>query len=124
MVKERDKGQSLNLRQLDWDRAYAIEHFYDLLNELNYREAYSLLSSRYQAQHPYDAWVDELLATVSIRVTTSDRGGSDTIGVDLIVTELSSGPIVTRHLIGTWRLIYSSQANQWLLDEAKLSEAK
>lgn len=111
-------------RGRDEARSYAVKHFYSLLNEREYDKAYNLLSHTFRTSHPYDAWVEDFSPLHSIEAKVKESGKAEPIGVGLILTEKSDGHVVTRRLVGTWILIYSLEAHQWLLDKDKISEVK
>ncbi len=121
-------------RGVEGARGFAIQHFYDLINKRNYREAYNLLSPAMQASQPYDVWAARFVNTNSIHVETSEqalvmRSGNppqgDPVTFVLTVTErTTSGEMMTRRFAGTWSLTYSLEAHQWLLDRNEIREVK
>ncbi|MDI3340228.1 MAG: hypothetical protein QJR03_06815 [Sphaerobacter sp.] len=98
------------------------EHFYALLADGRYEEAYTFLSPGFQAAHPYDAWRAAYAGTerITAYVAQSEPGR---VTVNLETEERAAdGAVVIRHFSGTWDLVFSAERKQWLLDRAELKE--
>ncbi|MGE5141300.1 MAG: hypothetical protein ACM3JD_17670 [Rudaea sp.] len=96
-------------------RLYTVQHFYELLQQKKYDEAYAFLSPRFRAAQPFDAWKAGYQGTVSFTFQTADRPDGS-VAVDLTSVDQTPAGQVTRRFRGTWTLVWSDAAKQWLLD--------
>ncbi|MCS6803015.1 MAG: hypothetical protein RMM58_14350 [Chloroflexota bacterium] len=101
-----------------------VERFYQLLNERQFRDAYTFLSPEFQAANPYDRWVEGVAATTEIRAEASLIPGQNAASVNLTVTERTPSGQSTRRFSGRWNVIWSSPARQWLLHQPQLAEVR
>jgi hypothetical protein len=107
-----------NTRGYPEARLPTIELFYSMLNNKQYQDAYSFLSPAFQATSPFEQWRAGYADTVSIEAeATENFDGS--IAVTLTSVEQTPTDNVTRRYEGTWTLIWSNDASQWLLDEGE-----
>ncbi len=100
-------------------RAETVTHFYTLLQERNFADAYAFLSPTFQAANPFATWEAGYANTESIVATaTADPTVTNRIAVTLEVNErLSSGVTRVRHYSGYWDLSWDSEAPGWLLQK-------
>jgi hypothetical protein len=95
-------------------RQYTIEHFYYLLADGQYEEAYNHLSPGFKAENPFPTWRQSYASTTSITYQVSEPESDDApVAVVLDVVDSAKGEMV---LSGRWTLTYSVAAHQWLLD--------
>ncbi|MCL5998806.1 MAG: hypothetical protein M1546_22520, partial [Chloroflexi bacterium] len=100
-------------------RVPTVELFYQMLNNKQYRDAYDFLSPAFQAANPFDAWSAGYQDTVSIEAQASESAAADgPVTVLLTSVAQSASGKVTQRFSGTWTLVWSNDASQWLLDEA------
>lgn len=100
-------------------RSLTVEEFYSRLDRKQYREAYSFLSPSFQAANPFATWSAGYANTLSIAAAISDLPDGR-VGVVLTATDRTASGEVTRTWKGDWRLVWSSGARQWLLDQANI----
>ncbi len=98
-------------------RSETVSHFYTLLQERNFVDAYTLLSPTFQAANPFATWEAGYANTESIGATvTPDPSVANRMAVTLEVNErLSSGVTRIRHYSGYWDLSWDSEALGWIL---------
>jgi hypothetical protein len=104
---------------------YAVEHFYNLLDQKQYSEAYKLLSPASQKANPYDKWVAGFATTKNIEVETSaEPGATNLVHINLTSTDVVSGKEVTKQFTGTWKVTWDTNLKYWQLSEANIKEKK
>ncbi|GIW09752.1 MAG: hypothetical protein K6U89_04420 [Chloroflexi bacterium] len=101
-----------------------VERFYQLISERQLRDAYTFLSPEFQAANPYDRWSAGFANTSEVQAEAALVPGQNAATVNLTVTERTPSGQSTRRFRGRWNLIWSSQARQWLLHEAQISEVR
>jgi hypothetical protein len=101
-----------------------VERFYQLLNERQFRDAYTFLSPDFQATNPYDRWVEGFANTTEIRAEAALIPGQNAATVNLTVTERTASGQSTRRFSGRWNVIWSSPARQWLLHQPQITEVR
>ena len=101
-------------------RALTVEQFYALLGRKEYAAAYAFLSPAFTAANPFASWRAgyESTETIEARVTELPDG---LVGVELTAVDRTQAGAVTRRYRGTWSLVWSSAASQWLLDRAEIT---
>lgn len=103
-----------------------VNHFYDLLTQRNFQDAYNgFLSANFKTNNPYAQWEGGYQNTESFSVeTTMLPDGS----VHVALTSVDKTPTgsVTHHFDGTWTLTWFSTARtkQWVLDKASFKAVK
>lgn len=103
-------------------RKPTVEEFYRLLNDKQYQQAYNFLSPAFQAANPYSSWSAGYQNTVSIQATVGNP--TDTVPITLVATERGASGNVTRRFTGSWRVTWSAQRMQWVLDSAQITEQR
>ncbi|MCB0123742.1 MAG: LysM peptidoglycan-binding domain-containing protein [Caldilineaceae bacterium] len=100
-------------------RVATVEHFYTLLQNGNFTEAYALLSPIFQEANPFDAWQAGYANTQSFVATVSaDTAVANRVVVDLEVNErLNNGTTRIRHYRGHWDLAWNGEAPGWILQD-------
>lgn len=102
----------------------AVQHFYDLLAQGDYPNAYALLSAPMKAANPYDTWLAGYANTVSVQASVQGHDPSaGAVGVMLTAVDRApDGAEVTRRFAGTWKLAWEPQRPGWALNEASIAE--
>ncbi len=101
-------------------RLYTVQRFYELLEQKKYVEAYAFLSPTFQAAKPFDAWQAGYQNTVSFTFQAADRPDGS-VAINLTSVDQTASGQATRHFQGTWTLVWSDTAKQWLLDRGLIS---
>jgi hypothetical protein len=101
-----------------------VERFYQLLNDKQFRDAYTFLSPDFQAANPFDRWVEGYANTIEIRAEASLIPGQNAANVNVTATERSATGQSTRRFSGRWNVIWSSPAKQWLLNQPQIAEVR
>jgi hypothetical protein len=99
-------------------RLPTVELFYSLLNNKQYEEAYAFLSPAFQAINPFEQWRAGYQNTESIEIEAAENFDGS-IAVTLTSVEQTPNGNVTRRYEGTWTLIWSNDASQWLLNKGE-----
>ncbi|HEY7294273.1 MAG TPA: hypothetical protein VH916_04485 [Dehalococcoidia bacterium] len=100
-----------------------VRHFYDLLNQKRYFEAWDQLSRSYQAQLGGEStWEQGYRNTEDVRVENVQPATDDpaTILVTFSATDAAGGGSVTRRYSGTWTLVM--EEGVWKLDRADIRQ--
>lgn len=102
-------------------RTETVTHFYTLLQNKSYTDAYDLLSPEFQAANPFDAWQAGYANTESFAATvTADTDIANRVTVALAVNErLSNGATRVRHYNGYWDLRWNGAAPGWILQNGQ-----
>lgn len=90
--------------------------YYALIDRRQYDQAYALLSSTFQAQHPYASWRDGYATTQAAYVENVAEVARtpETVRVTVVATDLINGQRLVRRFAGTWTLI--QQGGGWTMD--------
>lgn len=104
-------------------RPETVSHFYRLLQERKFTDAYALLSPTFQAANPFATWEAGYANTENIGATVSpDPAVTNRISVTLEVNErLTSGVTRVRHYSGYWDLSWDSEAPGWILENGSFA---
>lgn len=103
-------------------RPLTVDEFYARLGREDYAGAYSFLSPAYRAANPFAAWKAGYDSTVSIEARVSELPDGR-VGVELTSVDQTPAGRVNRRYRGTWALVWSGEASQWLLDRPEIAAA-
>lgn len=100
-------------------RVETVNHFYQLLQDGNFADAYAMFSPDFQDANPFTAWVEGYANTQSVEATVSTDGDmANRALVELEVNErLSNGATRIRHYSGYWDLIWNGTSPGWMLHD-------
>lgn len=101
-------------------RVLTVEEFYSRLARRDYEGAYAFLSPFFKAANPFATWKTGYASTASIEARVSELPDGR-VGVELSSVDDTQAGRVTRRYRGTWSLVWSSDASQWLLDAAEIA---
>ncbi|GIW11707.1 MAG: hypothetical protein KatS3mg061_2764 [Dehalococcoidia bacterium] len=96
-------------------RLPTVARYYRLLGEGNLTEAYALLSPRFRAQQPREAWERAATAATILQLTARTEGDG-TLLVELTSQRPDGSEQRTRI---RWTLVWSPEVTHWLLDQAE-----
>jgi len=103
------------------DPVQAVEKYYALWENRQYPATYAMLSSSYQAAHPYASWLKDHVTTTGIWVNASPGKTGSLINVKIYSSE-KPGAMVDQAFIGTWKLV--NVRGVWKLDSVELTQTK
>jgi len=99
-----------------------VSHFYTLLNDRKFEEAYQLLSPAYKAANPYPAWSAGFATTRKIMAQAKlEPAAANTVRVTLTSTDATAGGEISRNFSGTWKLGWQAGTG-WLMGEPDIKE--
>jgi len=102
-----------------------VLHFYDLLNQQRYFEAWDQLSKAYQVQQGGEsAWEQGYKSTQSVTIEDVQPATGDPpiVPVTFSATDRTSGGSVTRRFSGAWTLVV--EEGVWKLDTADIQQVQ
>lgn len=99
-----------------------VQHFYDLLANKQYKQAYSFFTSDFQQANPYQSWLAGYANTQQITAHVAPLSNNQvTVNIESI-DQPPGGAKVTKHYSGTWTLTFEANPYQWFLDKANIQE--
>lgn len=121
-----NKLESISIKDygLPEARAQVVEHFYALLNQKKFDEAWGMLSASFKSGRSFNEWKDGYASTQTIQVEA--QTAADGVSVTITATDKTATDTVTKKYKGTWTLTWFSNARTklWLLDKASIAEVK
>lgn len=98
-----------------------VQHFYELLANKQYKQAYSFFTVGFQQANPYQQWLAGYASTQQITAHVAPLS-NDQVTVNIQSVDLANGNKVTKHFSGTWTLTFEDNPFQWFLDKANIQE--
>lgn len=123
---QNDKLMSVSIKDygIPEARAQVVEHFYVLLNQKKFDEAWGMLSASFKSGRSFNEWKDGYAATQTIQVEAKNI--ADGVSVAITATDRTATGTVTKKYKGAWTLVWVSNARTklWMLDKANIAEVK
>ena len=99
-----------------------VREYYSLWDAHRFPEAYGLLSTRYQAEHPYSDWLSSHAAVVRISARTAPTTDPMVVAVSIRSLDRTPSGITDTQYQGTWTAVRENGTTK--LDEVALNRTQ